>query len=367
MPIPERFKGMAEDIMSGVDPDTEKNDASDLTDDEADELVDLVARGKVDGFDESGDGERTMRRDAPERGQAEDDDDEDEDEQDSDDGIDEQDEGDDEEEDDGERKKRGARGDREPSIDDLRRDNGRLRARLREQQEADARAQTDRIARLEAQIREMAEARKSPPEPEKPLLSQDEIDLVGGPETAAVIERLARQIADRRFGETIAPISKKLEGFEGRAQQNDEAVFIAGVRARFPEMDGLGADKQWQSFVTTRPPGVFYTWGELLMDAHSRRNFAGVADVLETYRKLKSAARSATGRRNDTQQQPRTIRRADMGDYAAPARQSGSDHAASLHRIKDPDGARARWADQLKRKKITPEVFRQRMLALEEI
>jgi hypothetical protein len=340
MGIPDKFRDVAQQVADEphLDPSiAEEGDEGEegMTDEELDASVDAEADGEGEG-------------------QGEDDDDLGE----------------------GERQRDQRRRPADPSVDDLRRDNGRLRAeleRLRQQANADSqRTQAETIASLQRQIEELRAQRAAPEAVRQPdrLLSDEEVDLVGGEETAKLIERLADRVAERRFHEASKPFTLRMDAIQNVAAATEEEAFIASVRQAYPNLDALRSDQDWKSFALTNPPGVYgKTYRDIMIEAHSMRQRDGVLAVLQTYEANRQArgldrsqqrGRQSSGNVQQPQQQASRLR---LGDFAQPSKSGVSSPGQSRSRAPNEDDV-ARWNEQLQRGQITHNVFRKRMAQL---
>lgn len=276
----------------------------------------------------------------------------------------------------GERQRDQRRRPADPSVDDLRRDNGRLRAeleRLRQQANADSqRTQAETIASLQRQIEELRAQRAAPEPPKQPqrLLSDEEVDLVGGEETARLIERVADQVAERRFQEASKPFSARMDTLQNLTAATEEESFVASVRQAYPNLDALRGDEEWKAFAISSPPGVFgKTYADIMVEAHGKRQREGVLAVLQTYeahRQARGLGRSPqrglrpSGNAQQPQQQAPRLR---LGDFAQPSKSGVSSPGQTRSRPPNEDDV-ARWNEQLQRGQITHSVFRRRMAQL---
>lgn len=346
MAVPDRFKDLTQKFAE--DPDLLKGDPS-LDDDHDDDLANGADELDDDAYDAALDAESKGEDDTLQEG----------------DGLDEEGVGVKGDERDQRRRPQN------PTDDDLRRDNGRLRAeleRLRQQSHAeDQRRQQDTIAALQREIADLKAQRAAPPEPAPPILTDEEIDLLGGPETAKALMRAAEQIAERKFSESAAPLQQRLETMGQQAIATREAMFLSKVRQHFPDIDKLRDDPNWLAFASSSPPGISgKTYGEFIYEAHKAEHLDAVVSILNAYDATRHRARALAGERNGrpaapaTQQQPARPR---LGDYAQPSKSGVSTPGQTRARPPNDDDV-SRWTADLQRGLISFDVYKRRMARL---
>ncbi len=263
---------------------------------------------------------------------------------------------------------------REPSVEDLLRDNGRKTARIAELERqlsgSDVTRQSETIAALMRQVEElksMVGRSAAPPqkeEPSAPVITDEVADLLGGRESVEAVRQVVATEAERLMRERLRPIEDRFSSLSEQQARVHEQVFLDGIRRQFPGVDRLVNDPDWKEFANLTPAGIVdKTFGQIIMENHAARNASGVLAVLNAYKAHqlgRNADNNNSGRRfaPTAESSPRN----SLDRLATPTKSDASAPVRRAREVTDDDAAR--WKNDLLRGAVDPYTFRQRMARL---
>lgn len=107
-----------------------------------------------------------------------------------------------------------------------------------------------------------------------------------------VIEKMAGRIVAKALEDAgisgikteVGEIKNSTTALSKTQAETDERAFIDRVRDKFPKMDSMVREDDWNAYMAERVPFSSHTFGEALWAAHKQRNFDRVSEIMSGYK-----------------------------------------------------------------------------------
>jgi len=166
----------------------------------------------------------------------------------------------------------------------------RLHSDLKEAKQATGGLQ-DQLNTLQATVASMKELQKAPPEPPKPLVSDEEVEQFG-PDLIDLIGRVAKQELGVELDDKLKPVKASVKQVEGKVAQTETSVAQSAREQLYERLEGAVED--WNTINRSEP---FLKWlaqeddltgqvrGNLLRGAFERNDADRVIKFFKSFQK----------------------------------------------------------------------------------